>query len=76
MNDMQRPFVCRDCNAPCDSPQFKDSLWMFVANSKDFLCVACFERLIGRDITWDDLEDCPFTRILKKIADRVRDGRL
>ena len=68
---MRREFKCMDCRKECDSPQYKDSIWLPVAGPKELLCIQCFEIRLGRRIVFEDLEDCPLTRIIIKTYERI-----
>lgn len=53
-------FKCGDCNAPHPA-MFKvsDELWLSVAEKRELLCAACFEKRLGRSLHLDDLVKCP-----------------
>lgn len=50
----------------------KDSLWdSVVPSSKIVLCWTCFEKLIGRNIVFNDLPDVPINRIYRELLNRI-----
>ncbi len=61
------PIVCDECSARW--PAFVillDELWLSICkHKKEFLCVDCIERRLGRRLTWDDLKSCWATDQIK-----------
>jgi hypothetical protein len=59
-----RPYVCRDCGKDVtaekrDSYEVHGALWKEHGADKGFLCLACFEKRLGRAVTKQDLTDRP-----------------
>lgn len=69
-----RACVCVECDE--SNPQMfmvDDQLWASVCSKKEFLCLPCFEKRLGREIRFDDLKDCYLKRTFvfgKMIIDR------
>ena len=51
-----RMFICQGCGKFPDAPILKDELWRSL--ELQFLCIACLERHLGREITVSDLKPC------------------
>jgi hypothetical protein len=52
---------CDDCRLPEPAgPMLHDELWATFAEPNAFLCFACIERRLGRQLTQADLTLCPF----------------
>lgn len=51
---------CTECGI-VEPGQFrvKDKLWLSVARLREFLCLDCFEKRIGRKVRKSDLTDAP-----------------
>lgn len=62
---------CEDCHESCPT-QFivHDKLWreVYGPDKPEFmmnlLCLDCFQRRLGRNITWEDLKPCGFRNLM------------
>lgn len=67
-------WCCRDCKK-LYPPIFmiKHDLWRkMVNNKKDIICWDCFEKLLGRNISVDDLLVCPANEIILKLLKKYQ----
>jgi len=59
-------FDCEDCKVRDYTPfMVSDSLWVANAADREFLCLACFEKRLGRRVGLSDLQECLYTRVAR-----------
>jgi hypothetical protein len=71
---VKRRLVCDLCHNLPDAPMLKDSVWVEIASKRTLLCLDCTERLLGRSITLDDLNDSLWSIIIKRLVERAKVG--
>lgn len=61
--------TCAECaEMNLDSYMIVDSVWRQVAQSDEVLHLECLEKRLGREITREDLIDCPGNKLLLRIV--------
>jgi hypothetical protein len=48
-----------------------ERVWGSVAKGRELLCIACFEKRLGRELTLDDLHPCPATEPIFLFVERA-----
>lgn len=56
---------CQDCSLETINHfAIKDDLWYRFCEKETYICLACFEKRIGRKVKLDDLKNVPANEIL------------
>jgi hypothetical protein len=66
---MSKIFKCELCDNFPDCPMLDDLVWR--KTKKSLLCMECTETLLGRQLTIDDLKDCPANRPTIVMIERI-----
>jgi hypothetical protein len=76
-------MICHDCHdITSDYYMVHDWIWYHVGVGDGYLCIACLERRLGRELTADDLTDALVNRgwmsrqdryALRKLLNRKQD---
>lgn len=73
-------FACIDCNASTDDFWVEDALWHGAVpenaerigeGKHTYMCIACFERRIGRQLRADDFPKCPANAMVHLLFARL-----
>lgn len=77
-------FNCQDCEKFANCPPLRDWIWKELASNPEynpnprFLCFACAEKRLQREINFADLKDCsanePFLTMIDRLTDRIDDA--
>jgi hypothetical protein len=64
-------FYCFDCKEKIKPSRYfmvKNTIWEEYGVGKNFLCLDCFKKRLGRELSYWDLTDCIANRINPEIS--------
>lgn len=62
------------CGATPTCPMLRDEIWPTISRGDRFLCWACAEERLGREITIDDLGTCYEDLAVKRLAKKMQES--
>jgi len=67
---------CDFCNASMDMYMVNKDLWKSTGLNKEFICIDCFQNILGRNVEMGDFSICPCTNdflIIRSIGSKRAD---